>query len=148
MGSFAVIYDTNTVISAYGFGGVPEDAIKTGFYDDVAVFVSPPIVDEYERVLGYDRLPFTKDDQNTITPEFRMLTNARLERQTPDLEIVDDDPDDDKFLELAAASGADYLVSGDDHLLAVNTFHGTKILNPREFLDEVDKTTPQSPLRW
>jgi len=147
MGSFAVVYDTNTVISAYGFGGVPEDAVKIGFYDDVSVSVSPPVVDEYERVLGYDHLPFAKAEQDTLVPEFRMLTKARLLRETPDVAVVDDDPDDDKFLELAAASGADYLVSGDDHLLDVETFRGTDILPARKFLNEIDKMPPQSSLR-
>lgn len=147
MGSLTVIYDTNTVISAYGFNGTPEDAVKFGFHDDVAVFVSPAIIEEYERVLGYEHLPFTADEQASIIPEFRELADARLDPSTPDFDVVDDDPDDDKFLELAAASGADHIVSGDNHLLDIETFRGTSILQAREFLDEMAQSPPQSPLR-
>jgi uncharacterized protein len=44
------------------------------------------------------------------------------------------DPDDDKFLALALESGADYLISGDIHLLEMNPWRGIPILRPHEFL--------------
>lgn len=44
------------------------------------------------------------------------------------------DPDDRKFLALAAASGA-ALITLDDHLLGVRAGTGVRILTPREFLD-------------
>jgi putative PIN family toxin of toxin-antitoxin system len=44
------------------------------------------------------------------------------------------DPKDDKFLEAAASSGADMLVTGDDDLLTLNPFRGITILTPRDFL--------------
>ena len=44
------------------------------------------------------------------------------------------DPDDDKFLELAVSGNADYLVSGDDDLLALHPFREIPILRPAEFL--------------
>ena len=42
----------------------------------------------------------------------------------PDEEItaVEDDPDDDKFLEAAVAGNVDYIVSGDRHLLDLASF--------------------------
>ena len=45
------------------------------------------------------------------------------------------DPDDDKFLELAVSGNADYLVSGDDDLLALHPFRAIPILRPAEFLN-------------
>ncbi len=44
------------------------------------------------------------------------------------------DPDDDKFLELAVSGNADYLVSGDNDLLALHPFRAIPILRPAEFL--------------
>ena len=44
------------------------------------------------------------------------------------------DPKDDIFLACAAASCADFLVSGDEDLLFLAEHHGTKIVTPSEFL--------------
>ena len=42
------------------------------------------------------------------------------------------DPEDNKFIECAVASMADYIVSGDKHLLELKEFAGIKILTASE----------------
>lgn len=54
-----------------------------------------------------------------------------------DINAVDDDPDDDKFLEAALAGNVDYLVSGDQHLLTLSSFRGVNIVTPRVFHDNL-----------
>ena len=44
------------------------------------------------------------------------------------------DPRDDKFLDLASCGNADYLVTGDEDLLALHPFEGVSILSPASFL--------------
>ncbi len=44
------------------------------------------------------------------------------------------DPDDDKFLECAAISKADLLVAGDNDLLILGTYYGTRIVTPSVYL--------------
>ncbi len=44
------------------------------------------------------------------------------------------DARDDIFLELALAAQADFLITGDLDLLALNPFHQTTILTPADFL--------------
>jgi putative PIN family toxin of toxin-antitoxin system len=44
------------------------------------------------------------------------------------------DPKDDKILELALNGQAEYIVSGDKDLLALNPFRGVKIVTAEEFL--------------
>ena len=44
------------------------------------------------------------------------------------------DPRDDKFLELAVAGRADFLLTGDADLLALHPFRGTAILDPASYL--------------
>jgi predicted nucleic acid-binding protein len=48
---------------------------------------------------------------------------------------VSDDPDDDKFLACAIASGTMTIISGDKHLLRVSGFKGIEVLRPRAFVD-------------
>lgn len=49
------------------------------------------------------------------------------------LSVVNEDPEDNKFLECAAAIGADYLITNDSHLLDLESFERTKIITPSEF---------------
>lgn len=50
------------------------------------------------------------------------------------LKVVADDPTDDRFLECAVEAGADYLVSGDVHLLRLGQYAGVQILSPGAFV--------------
>ena len=47
------------------------------------------------------------------------------------------DPDDDKFLACALEGRADYIVTGDPHLLNLKQYHGINILEAREFLRRI-----------
>ena len=58
---------------------------------------------------------------------------AELVTPEMDLEAVEDDPDDDKILECAVAGNADYIVSGDSHLLDIEEYRGVEIVSPDEF---------------
>jgi uncharacterized protein len=46
------------------------------------------------------------------------------------------DPRDDKFLELALAGRADFLLTGDADLLELHPFRGTAIVTPAAYLDD------------
>lgn len=52
------------------------------------------------------------------------------------------DPKDDKYLELAVASGAETIVSGDDDLLVLNPWRGVRIINPTNYLAETERSGP------
>jgi predicted nucleic acid-binding protein len=48
------------------------------------------------------------------------------------------DPDDNKFLEVAVSSAADYLVSQDDDLLTLSCFEGIPIIRPADFPEQLE----------
>jgi putative PIN family toxin of toxin-antitoxin system len=48
------------------------------------------------------------------------------------------DPNDDKFLSLAVAGSADYLVTGDQDLLVLREINSIPIVSPTEFLAAVE----------
>lgn len=69
---------------------------------------------------------------------FVKIILLRGEEVTPTREIRRcRDPKDDKFLELALAGRAEYLVSGDADLQALDPFEGLRILNPAAFLEKL-----------
>jgi len=58
------------------------------------------------------------------------------------IQIVKADPNDDKFIEAAVAGGAEYIISGDNHLLGLGSYRGISIITGREFLDLLTATQP------
>jgi putative PIN family toxin of toxin-antitoxin system len=48
--------------------------------------------------------------------------------------VIKEDPDDNKFLDAAVAGKAEYIVSGDKHLLNLGKFRNIKIMRPTDFL--------------
>lgn len=131
MGTFGVVLDTNVLVSALGFGGPPLDVLLRTFDDEVRLLASEATLDELERVMHYDRLPFTATD--------RVQYLAILRREADIIDPEDSvevacDSDNDKFLDVALEGDADCLVSGDDDLLALDSYAGIAIVTPDEFL--------------
>ncbi len=59
---------------------------------------------------------------------------------TPDLYQTDrikTDPTDNKFLACAMEAKADYIVSGDNHLLELKHFHGVQIVDAKTFVEKM-----------
>ncbi len=128
-----VVVDTNVFISSF-FGGNPKKIVDLWKEGRITLCLSNKIVDEYIEVLK--RLGF----QNTrelkeLLDIFSMGFNIVFTHKTPTLDIVRDDPDDNKFIECAVELKCGYVISGDKHLKNVREYIGIKIVNPKEFLD-------------
>jgi predicted nucleic acid-binding protein len=50
---------------------------------------------------------------------------------------VKNDPEDDKFVDTAIVAGANVIVSGDRHLLALGCVEGIEIVTARQFLQRI-----------
>lgn len=72
MGTIRVVFDTNVVVSALGFGGRPLEALLRAFDEDVQLIASDETLRELERVLSYDHLPFTETEQSRYPSILRL----------------------------------------------------------------------------
>ena len=66
---------------------------------------------------------------------FKKQVNILYKPISIKIEIIKDDPDDNKFIECAVTNNADYIISGDNHLLNLREYENIKILSPKEFLN-------------
>jgi putative PIN family toxin of toxin-antitoxin system len=53
---------------------------------------------------------------------------------TGQLKVVVDDPDDDKVIECAVVGKADYIVTGDHHLLVLGQYGNISIVKAAQFI--------------
>ena len=64
----------------------------------------------------------------------RYATFATVIEPQSELEVIEEDPDDNRFLECAIAGGASYIITGDNHLLELKEYQDIVILPPVGFL--------------
>jgi putative PIN family toxin of toxin-antitoxin system len=135
-----VVLDTNVFVSSF-FGGNPRRIIDLWKTGRLTIGLSPAIIEEYIEVLGRLGLavePELKEILDLLARGAGILFTA----DPPELRVVRDDPDDDKFIACAAALKAEVIVTGDKALRAVKSFGGIRILTPAEFLTRADDLLP------
>ena len=130
-----VVLDTNTVVSALLFSGVASKLVPLWQSGRIGVLVSKPILEEYFRVLAYPKFRLTREDIKALIEE-EVLPFVKPVRIGRRLSVVEQDPDDDKFLECAVSGRAKYLVTGDSELRALRSYRKVRILRVAEFLRE------------
>lgn len=133
-----VVLDTNTVVSG-AIGGVSARIIYLLTKEKAfQVIVSYDIMQEYEEVLCRPHFGFQTKLVTALLDFFKV--NALWVKPQGITRVIAADPDDDKFLAAAVEGCANYIVSGDKHLLSLGSFEGIHILNSSQFL-QVIRTT-------
>jgi putative PIN family toxin of toxin-antitoxin system len=127
-----VTADSNIYISALNFGGLPDKLLDLARSGEIQLAVSEAILDEVSRVLR-DKFRWS---ENSIV-QARAQISDFTERVNPEhrIDVVQDDPTDNRILECAEAGRSEYLVTGDKHLLILGQFAATRIVTPAEFLE-------------
>jgi putative PIN family toxin of toxin-antitoxin system len=127
-----VVVDTNVYISAFHFGGAPETLLRLARRKAFLLYVSDAIAEEVEEVLA-EKFGYSGAALQVIRRQLSRATR-RVGRIRVRVQACAD-PDDDKVLECALTVRADYIISGDGHLLVMHPFRRIPILRPRAFLD-------------
>lgn len=127
------VFDTNVLVSALISKRVNPALLLDGVKKSYTLFISKDILSELKDVISRDKFGYTDEEVNTFIEaiiSFSDVVNPEIE-----IEAIKADPDDNKILECAVASGASYIVSGDRHLLELTGYGKIKIITPRAALD-------------
>lgn len=131
-----VVLDTNILVSAFNFpGGAPETVFRLALEDRIDLVISPPLLAELGRVLAekFQWEPSHVEEAVTQLAEIGIVVHpARKVR------VVRDDPTDDRVLEAATEGGAEVIVSGDKHLLRLESWRAIRIINASRFTAEFE----------
>jgi hypothetical protein len=130
------VIDTNVLVSGViAPHGAPRRVLEAWHAGGFALITSEAIIAEARRVLRYPR----------ICGRYRLTEGdivAVVDSLRNDAEVVAGlyevrksvDPTDDVFLACALEGRAEYVVSGDAHLLEIGTYQGVLIVTPRQFM--------------
>ena len=133
------VIDTNVVISAILFGGAPGELVNIWETGRITPHITKEIMAEYIRVLAYPKFELSEEEINFIIHQ-KILPFFKVAKSKPGPSIIKKDPDDDKFILCAKAANAKTIISGDQHLLNLKSYHGIKILTPSQFLKNESKS--------
>ncbi len=129
-----VVIDTNVFVSSF-FGGNPKRIIDLWKNEEVILCLSKDVLEEYVDVL--QRVGLKEEEEiEELLSLFAKGVNILFTTRTPEIRVVKDDPDDDKFIECVVALKAEVIITGDRAIEALGDYMGIKILTPQQFLKE------------
>jgi len=140
------VVDTNVLISGlFGIKDSPSSQILKAIRTQKIILVtSPMILEEVGDVVNRERIvELTKmslDERVDFIDKLVERSDVTAGKQLAGQ--VGRDRKDDKFIACAVEAKANYLITGDEDLLVLEEYEGTRIVTPREFLRVLNKINP------
>ena len=132
------VLDTNVVVSALLFSGLPARLVSAWQASRFHPVLSSPILDEYLRTLAYPKFRLAPAAIRALAEEAILPFFETVRVKVPHFTMLRD-PDDAKFIECALAASVPWIVSGDSDLLDVGRVESVRIITVREFLDHMKR---------
>lgn len=130
-----VVFDTNILISAILFGGKPRQILEKAIRREIRLCISEPILEELKGVLRRPKFDYLPEAVQVILTE--IINISDFVNPLKNLNFISEDAEDNRILECAIEGGANYIVTGDIHLLKLGRYQNIKILNAVAFLEEL-----------
>ena len=132
--------DSNIYISALHFGGPPDRLLDRARPGAIHLSISDDILAEVTRVLR-DKFGWPEEALSLARDRIADFT----ERVTPAhrVDVITEDPADNRILECAIEGKSDYLVTRDNHLLKLKSFGGIEMIKAADFLRVVAEYGPR-----
>jgi putative PIN family toxin of toxin-antitoxin system len=138
-----IVCDTDVLISGVLFGGPARKILQLASRGVLVNFLSPDILREAEDVLG--RSKFGLHPKQVL--EIIALFKDTFEIVIPSLRVqaIQSDPEDNHVIEAALAAGAEFIISGDKHLLKLMEWEGIHVVSPAQFVETIIDRQPAQP---
>jgi len=129
-----VVVDTNILVSALINRGKPQRLVLK-LLEEHTVILSRQMLAELADVLTRDKFIV----KTSRVERFLAILVRKSKIVTPSsrFKVISEDPDDDVVLNTAYAGKAEYIVTGDRHLLALKEFKRTKIVTVTQIIESL-----------
>ncbi len=136
-----VVLDTNVLISGVIALGSSARILDSARKEEIKIVTSFHMLEEFSNVVSRRRIvrkyPDVTENAEILLDFFRAF--AEFVSGIPGDDPISSDRDDDYVLACAVDGKADFIVSGDPHLLDLKSYKKIPILSPREFTEKVLK---------
>lgn len=131
-----IVADTNVLISGLLWTGPAHRLIELAEAGSITLCATMETIEELRGVLSRPKFAAKILERQSTVEEIMLgvISLVDLYPPSPVTGVVLADPDDDIFIACALSAGADYIVSGDEHLLSLKRYKGIEIVTVKEFL--------------
>jgi len=129
-----VVVDTNILVSALINRGKPKKLVLK-LLEEHTVILSRQMLAELADVLTRDKFAVKTAQVDRFLAV--LVRKSKIVTPSSRFKIIREDPDDDVVLNTAYAGKAEYIVTGDRHLLALKEFKRTKIVKVNQMLESL-----------
>ena len=129
-----LVLDSNIVVSALiAKQGYSAKVFEKLILGEIENFTSKEIIEELEQVFKQKKIikRTTQEARTFVLAQF--IGNSIIVVEKEKIEICEDKADN-KFIEVAVEAKAQFLISGDNHLLKIKTYKHTQIITAKELL--------------
>jgi len=131
-----VVLDTNVLISGIFWTGKPKKIINYARKRKIIFLTSKKLLEELKDVLTSKQKPFklTKKEASIILDHLKKIGEICNIKSSISVCVHEAD---NRVLECAIDGKADYIVTGDKHLLEIGKFENIEIITVKEFLNKL-----------
>jgi len=130
----SAVLDTNVVVSAHlNPDGYERFVLDLGIAGELQIYISAEMLEEYDGVLRREKFGISPHLVDAAL--HAIMKSAKIAKPSQRVRAAKD-PGDNKFLECARETGADYLVTGNKRHFP-RRFGRTRVVSAREFLEEI-----------
>lgn len=132
-----VVLDTNVLVSAIISDGKARILFKKGIASHYRIVTSNLILKELSTVLSRPKFNTNQIEIIRITKAIENIADVTSVKTK--VKVVVQDPNDNMVIETALDGGAQIIITGDNHLLALEHFGAIKIITIEEMLTYLEK---------
>ena len=138
-----IVCDTNVLISGVLFGGHAREILRLASRGVLINFISLDILREVDDVLRRSKFGLRPDH----VLEIITLLKDTFEIVIPSIRVqaIQSDPRDNHVIEAALAARAEFIISGDKHLLELREWRGIHLISPAQFVETIIGQQPAQP---
>lgn len=137
------VFDTNIFVSSLLVkSGKPARALQAWRERQILLITSPALIAEIVQTLSYPRIRRKYAVSGAdITELIDLLRHDALNvpGEADVAGAIPEDPDDEPVLACALDGAAEFIVSGDQHLLDLGVFQGIPIITVSELLERLER---------
>ncbi len=135
MKKIKAVFDTNVLISAWFWRGAESRLLEFAEEGVIEAYTSPQLLTELRRALEYPKFRLEQSEIDEICDYYVLVLRTVEPKRS--MNVILEDPEDNRVIECADESVADFIVSGNHHLLDLRRYGNMRIVRAKEMLEEL-----------
>jgi putative PIN family toxin of toxin-antitoxin system len=127
-----IVLDANIFVSAFFWGGNPRFVLERVITGMDELYITKEILDEIESVMKRPKFHVDKEEVSYFIKSIEDVGNIIVPKGQ--INNGSRDKSDNKYIECGVTADADYVISGDVHLLELVEYDNLKIITANNYL--------------